>query len=105
MIIFNKLRFFRILFLTLRFNRYMISMSKGSEHMKLTLKALRVNYGLTQAEIAKIVGVSPDTWSNYERAKTFPNKKTLDNIEKYFGANYNDLIFYRNLRFNRNLIK
>ena len=71
--------------------------------MKVTLRALRVNYGLNQKEMAQIVGVSPDTWSNYENAKTFPNKKVLDNIEKYFGANYNDIIFYSHLRFNRKL--
>ena len=73
--------------------------------MKVTLKALRTNYGLSQKEMAKIVGVSSDTWSNYENARTFPNKKVLDKIEKYFGANYNDIVFYPYLRFNRNLVK
>ncbi|GBG94614.1 transcriptional regulator [Ligilactobacillus salitolerans] len=72
--------------------------------MKITLKALRVNYGLTQKEMAKVVGVYPDTWANYENARTFPNKDVLDKIEKYFGVNYNDIIFSSYLRFNRNLV-
>ncbi|MGN1283861.1 MAG: helix-turn-helix domain-containing protein, partial [Candidatus Limosilactobacillus intestinavium] len=45
--------------------------------MQLTLKALRVNQGMTQEEAAKAVGVSEYTWSNYERGKSFPNVPTI----------------------------
>ena len=37
------------------------------ENNKVTLKAARVNCGLTQKEAAKILGVSVDTLSKYER--------------------------------------
>lgn len=73
--------------------------------MKITLKALRVLYGLTQKEIASEIGVSVDTWSNYENANTFPNTKVLMKIEQVFGISYNDLIFSRQLRFNRKRVK
>ena len=72
--------------------------------MKITLKALRTNYGLSQKEMAKVLGVSPDTMSNYENARTVPNKKVLDRIDDVFGVNYNDIIFSSHLRLNRNSV-
>lgn len=61
--------------------------------MKMTLKAVRVNAGLTQKEAAEHVGVSETTWANYERAKTFPDIEKLKTIEKTFNVTYDDIIF------------
>ena len=61
--------------------------------MKLTLKALRVQYGLTQKKAAKLVGVSESAWHSYENAKTYPPIKVIDRITKVFGVNYDDIIF------------
>lgn len=61
--------------------------------MKVTLKALRVNLGLTQPEMAKLVGVSKDTWYNYENYKTFPDVPVIERITKQTGVDYNDIIF------------
>lgn len=61
--------------------------------MQVTLKALRTNYGLTQTGAAKLVGVSADTWHNYETCKTYPNAEKVDKITKAFGITYDDLIF------------
>ena len=61
--------------------------------MKLTLKALRVQYGLTQEKAAKLVGVSESTWHSYENAKTYPPIKVIDWITKVFGVSYDDIIF------------
>ena len=47
--------------------------------MKLTLKAARVNKGLTQGEAAQRLGVTVGTISYYERGVTKP---TVDMIEK-----------------------
>ncbi len=69
--------------------------------MQLTLKALRVNHGMTQEEAAKAVGVSEYTWSNYERGKSFPNVPTIKSIEKAFNVTYSDIIFCPNIRLNR----
>ncbi|MDT2450038.1 helix-turn-helix transcriptional regulator [Enterococcus avium] len=61
--------------------------------MKVTLKALRVNLGLTQPEMAKLIGVSKDTWYNYENYKTFPDVPVIERITTETGVNYNDIIF------------
>lgn len=59
----------------------------------MTLKAARVNAGLTQAEAAAKLGVSPDTLSNWEARKTFPNVPQIKRIEEVYGVTYNDIIF------------
>lgn len=61
--------------------------------MKLTLKGLRANANLTQPEAAKAVGVSAETWHNYEKGKTFPDVLTIRKIEKVFNVKYSDIIF------------
>lgn len=61
--------------------------------MKVTLKAMRVNVGMSQQQAADSVGVSVDTWSNYERGKTFPDVPTIQKIENTFSVSYNDIIF------------
>lgn len=45
--------------------------------MKVTLKAARINAGLTQAEAAQKLNVSKDSISNWERGKTFPDVPLL----------------------------
>jgi putative transcriptional regulator len=61
--------------------------------VKVTLKALRANNGLTQEEAAKMIGVSKYTWSNYEQGKTFPDVPTIQKIQEAFNVTYNDIIF------------
>lgn len=62
--------------------------------MRVTLKALRANKGMTQEEAAKAIGVSQYTWQNYEHGKTFPDVPTIKKIEKKFNVTYNDIIFF-----------
>ena len=40
--------------------------------MSITLKAARVNVGMTQEQMASALGISVETLRNYERGKTFP---------------------------------
>ncbi|QLL75795.1 helix-turn-helix transcriptional regulator [Limosilactobacillus reuteri] len=61
--------------------------------MAMTLKALRVNRGMDQAQAAKAVGVSKETWANYEKKKTFPTVPVIKKIETVFDISYNDIIF------------
>lgn len=58
-----------------------------------TLKALRANKNWSQKEAAKAVGVSLDTWSNWERGKSFPDVPKICKIEKVFNTQYNEIIF------------
>lgn len=61
--------------------------------MEITLKALRVNNNLTQKQAAERVGVSEDTWANWEKAKTFPDVPKIKKIEQEFKISYNEIIF------------
>ena len=61
--------------------------------MALTLKAARVNRGLTQKEAAKMLGIAVDTLINYEAGKTFPDVPMITRIEKLYGLTYNEINF------------
>lgn len=61
--------------------------------MKVTLKAARINKGLSQEDAAKLIGVSVDTLGNYERGITYPDIPILKNIEKTYDIEYSNLIF------------
>lgn len=60
--------------------------------MKITIKAARVNAGLSQKEASKKIGVSKDTIGNWERGKSFPSTKLIPVIEKVYNIEY-DYIF------------
>ncbi|MDR0979467.1 MAG: helix-turn-helix transcriptional regulator [Lachnospiraceae bacterium] len=60
---------------------------------KMTLKALRVNKGLTIKEASKKLDIREETLSNYENSKTFPDVRMISKMEKLYGVNYNDIIF------------
>lgn len=62
-------------------------------NIKLTLEMLRTNYGLSQKQAGKLVGVTEDTWRRWEQGKTFPNVPKLQRIEQVFGVSYNDISF------------
>ena len=61
--------------------------------MAITLKSARVNCNLTQAEAAKILGISAETLSNYERGKSFPDVPIIKRMEDLYGLPYSELIF------------
>lgn len=59
----------------------------------ITLKAARVNKGLSQEKAALELGISKETLSNYERGKSFPDVMFVKKIEKLYGVEYKDIIF------------
>ena len=61
--------------------------------MRLTLKALRANSGMTQIETAELLGISESTLNNYENYKSFPDVPIIEKILKLFNVSYNDIIF------------
>jgi len=63
------------------------------EELKMTLKAARVNRGLSQKEASSLLGISEDTLSNYERGKSYPDVILLKKIEELYQVSYNSLIF------------
>lgn len=61
--------------------------------MPITLKAARANKNLTQIEAAKLIGVTVETLSNYERGKSYPDVPIIKKMEQVYGLSYSDLIF------------
>ncbi len=64
--------------------------------MAITLKAARMNKGYDQNQAAKLIGISTDTLSNYERGKTFPDIPVLKRIEEVYGIKYDEINFLLN---------
>ena len=61
--------------------------------MALTLKALRINAGLDQKTAAARLNITPETLSNWERAKSFPTVPQITKIEALYGTTYNEINF------------
>ena len=61
--------------------------------MGSTLKAARVNVGMTQREAAEALDVSRETLQNYEAGKRFPSVPTIKKMEDLYKIPYANLIF------------
>lgn len=61
--------------------------------MKITLKALRINNGDTQKDLAKKLGVSDRTISFWELNKTYPNAKYINLICDIYKVTSDTIIF------------
>ena len=68
-------------------------MENQNPKIKLTLKAIRVNMGKSQEEMAKLYGVAKETVSNWETYKTYPSVRDIPNIENATGLKYDNIIF------------
>lgn len=64
--------------------------------MRYSLKAIRINKGVTQEQAAKGIGISVETLANYEKGLTYPDIPTLKRIEKYYEVKYDDINFFCN---------
>ena len=71
-------------------------METQKSKIRLTLKAIRVNMGKTQEEMAKLYGVTKEVVSNWETYRTYPSVQNIPNIEKATGLKYDDIIFLPN---------
>ena len=61
--------------------------------MRFTLKAARVNKGLTQADAAIHLGINKGTLVNYEKYRTIPDLKIAKEMAAWYDVAVNDLIF------------
>jgi DNA-binding XRE family transcriptional regulator len=59
--------------------------------MRITLKAARVNRGLTQNDVAQALGVTKKTVSSWENGKTVPNIDKIEAICALYGLKYDDI--------------
>lgn len=64
--------------------------------MKITVKAARVNAGLTQADVAKKLKKSKNTIVNYEKGVSMPDIETGKALAKLYGMSVDDIIFLPN---------
>ena len=64
--------------------------------MKITLKAARVNVGLTQEDVAKRLKKSKQTIVNYENGKSIPDIATGKALAVLYGMSIDDIIFLPN---------
>lgn len=60
---------------------------------KITLKAARVNAGLSQEEAAKKIGVAASTLRNWEAGKTFPNQPKIEKLCEVYSISFDVLFF------------
>lgn len=61
--------------------------------MKFSLKAARVNAGLTQDDVVKAIGKSKNTIVNYEKGRSVPDIETGKALAKLYGMSVDDIIF------------
>ena len=64
--------------------------------MPITLKAARVNAGMTQRQVAETLEISRNTISSYEAYKTKPDIETSAKLADLYGLDVNDIIFFKN---------
>ena len=61
--------------------------------MAISIKAARVNAGLTQKEVADSVGKSKNTIASYESYTTQPDIKTAQAMAELFGMSIDDIVW------------
>lgn len=61
----------------------------------MRLKELRKRKMLTQEQVAKKIGITQYTYSNYENNKTQPNYKTLIKLADFFNVSIDYLINHK----------
>ncbi len=59
--------------------------------MAITIKAARVNAGLTQTEVAKAIGKSKNTVVSYESYTTIPDIQTAKAMAKLFKMTVDEI--------------
>lgn len=60
---------------------------------QITLKAARVNAGLTQTDVAAILGVAVSTVRNWENGTTFPKQPAIEKMCELYGVSYDNIKF------------
>lgn len=59
--------------------------------MRVTLKAARINKGLTQEDVAKELNVTKKTVGSWEMGKTMPKLDKIERLCSLLGCGYDDI--------------
>ena len=62
--------------------------------MAITMKAARINAGLTRGQAAETLGISKNALANYENGKSIPRVDLAKQMAKLYGFSVNDIIFF-----------
>lgn len=65
------------------------------QKMGLRIQVLRRNKNMTQAQLAEVLSVSPQTVSKWENGMSLPDVSLLPIIARYFGITMDELFGYR----------
>lgn len=60
---------------------------------KISLKAARVNAGLSQKEAAKMLEISNKTLCSWENGKTYPDQPMIEKLCVLYGVTYDMIDF------------
>ena len=60
----------------------------GTQLDSMSMKAIRIDRGLTQADLAKAVGVTKKTVSSWESGKTHPSVDKVDAVCRALNVAY-----------------
>ncbi len=58
---------------------------------RMSMKAIRIDRGLTQAQLGKAVGVGKKTVSSWEQGKTRPSLDKIDAICEVLNVSYDNV--------------
>lgn len=61
--------------------------------MAISIKAARVNAGLTQAEVARHLNKSKNTIASYESHTTIPDIRDAQKMADLFGMSLDDIVW------------
>lgn len=61
--------------------------------MKVTLRAARINKGLTQEDVAKALNVTKKTVGSWEMGKTMPKIDKIESLCSLLGCRYDDIMW------------
>lgn len=64
--------------------------------LKISLKAARVNAGLSQKEVADKLNVSNKTVCSWENGETYPSAEKIDALCNLYGVSYDNINFLPN---------
>ena len=64
--------------------------------VKISLKAARINAGLSQKEVASILKKSNKTICNWEKGESFPDAMMIDALCNLYGISYDHINFLPN---------
>lgn len=68
-------------------------MEKESREISRILRLLRVNRGLSQEAVAKVLGISRPAYSYYETGKSLPGLAAIRKLAEFYGVSADVFIY------------